>query len=226
MLLKHRHYFGVEPLKLRAAAARIVARIAGLPPERARVTARQLHHDFGVDTTEGRPARRGARRRRPARAEHRASGRLRGRAALRRDCGGTRHRSAAARARASAHRRRLHAGGPDQCVVGAHPARDRRHRHIRELHEPRRAARASFPSASSCARDPRRGVRTGGWPRRPMAPAQSARRSAGSTRSCARGSSPTFKRCHGRSRSCSAPTERGENLPSGEETARRRAAVT
>ena len=55
VLLKHRQYFGVEPLKLRAAAARIVARVAGLPPERARVTARQLHHDFGVDTTEGRP---------------------------------------------------------------------------------------------------------------------------------------------------------------------------
>lgn len=55
VLLKHRQYFGVEPLKLRAAAARIVARIAGLPPERARVTVRQLHHDFGVDTTEGGP---------------------------------------------------------------------------------------------------------------------------------------------------------------------------
>jgi len=55
VLLKHKQYFGVEPQKLRAAAARIVARVAGLPPERARVTARQLHHDFGVDTVEGQP---------------------------------------------------------------------------------------------------------------------------------------------------------------------------
>ena len=53
VLLKHRHYFGVEPLKLRAAAARIVARVAGLPPERARVTSRQLLMDFGIDTVEG-----------------------------------------------------------------------------------------------------------------------------------------------------------------------------
>jgi hypothetical protein len=53
VLLKNRHYFGVEPLKLRAAAARIVARVAGLAPERARVTSRQLQNDFGVDTVEG-----------------------------------------------------------------------------------------------------------------------------------------------------------------------------
>jgi len=53
VLLKHRHYFGVEPLKLRAAAARIVARVAGLAPERARVTSRQLLMDFGIDTVEG-----------------------------------------------------------------------------------------------------------------------------------------------------------------------------
>jgi hypothetical protein len=32
VLLKHLHYFGVEPLKLRAAAARIVSRVAGMPP--------------------------------------------------------------------------------------------------------------------------------------------------------------------------------------------------
>jgi hypothetical protein len=54
VLLKHLHYFGVEPLRLRAAAARIVARVAGLPPERARVTSRQLLMDFGIDTSEGR----------------------------------------------------------------------------------------------------------------------------------------------------------------------------
>lgn len=53
VLLKHLHYFGVEPLRLRAAAARIVARVAGLPPERARVTSRQLLMDFGIDTVDG-----------------------------------------------------------------------------------------------------------------------------------------------------------------------------
>jgi hypothetical protein len=53
VLLKHLHYFGVEPLKLRAAAARIVNRVAGLPPERAKVTSRQLLLDFGIDTAEG-----------------------------------------------------------------------------------------------------------------------------------------------------------------------------
>src|SRR5438874_234395 len=53
VLLKHLHYFGVEPLKLRAAAARIVSRVAGMPPDRARVTSRQLLLDFGIDTAEG-----------------------------------------------------------------------------------------------------------------------------------------------------------------------------
>jgi len=53
VLLRHLHYFGLEPLKLRAAAARIVSRVAGLPPERARVTSRQLLLDFGIDTVDG-----------------------------------------------------------------------------------------------------------------------------------------------------------------------------
>jgi len=53
VLLKHLDYFGVEPGKLRTAAARIVARVAGLPPERARVTSRQLLMDFGIDTVDG-----------------------------------------------------------------------------------------------------------------------------------------------------------------------------
>ena len=53
VLLRHLHYFGVEPRKLRTAAARIVSRVAGLPPERARVTSRQLLLDFGIDTIEG-----------------------------------------------------------------------------------------------------------------------------------------------------------------------------
>lgn len=52
-LVTHRRYFGIEPLKLRAAAARVLTRVAGLPPERARVNARHLRQDFGVNTVEG-----------------------------------------------------------------------------------------------------------------------------------------------------------------------------
>jgi hypothetical protein len=52
-LITHRRYFGVEPLKLRAAAGRVLTRVAGLPPERARVSARHLRQDFGMDTVEG-----------------------------------------------------------------------------------------------------------------------------------------------------------------------------
>ncbi len=52
-LVTHRRYFGVEPLKLRAAAARVMTRVAGLPSHRARVTARSLRQDFGMDTAEG-----------------------------------------------------------------------------------------------------------------------------------------------------------------------------
>lgn len=52
-LVTHRRYFGIEPLKLRAAAARVMTRVAGLPSHRARVTARNLRQDFGMDTVEG-----------------------------------------------------------------------------------------------------------------------------------------------------------------------------
>ncbi len=52
-LVTHRRYFGVDPLTLRAAADRVLARVAGLPPERAYVNARHLKQDFGVDTVEG-----------------------------------------------------------------------------------------------------------------------------------------------------------------------------
>lgn len=53
-LVTDRRYFGVDPLKLRTAAARVLARVAGLPPERACVSARNLRRDFGVNTVEGR----------------------------------------------------------------------------------------------------------------------------------------------------------------------------
>jgi hypothetical protein len=52
-LVTHRRYFGVDPLTLRAAAERVMSRIAGLSPERACVNARHVKQDFGVDTIEG-----------------------------------------------------------------------------------------------------------------------------------------------------------------------------
>ncbi len=53
-LVSDRRYFGLDALALRAAAARVAARIAGLPPERARGRGAFLRQDFGVDTVEGR----------------------------------------------------------------------------------------------------------------------------------------------------------------------------
>ena len=51
-LVTHRIYFGMDPLNLRAASARVFARVVGLPPERARVSARSLRQDFGLDDAE------------------------------------------------------------------------------------------------------------------------------------------------------------------------------
>jgi hypothetical protein len=53
-LITERLYFGVDALRLRTAAGRVFARVAGLPPERASVSARALRQDFGVDTVAGR----------------------------------------------------------------------------------------------------------------------------------------------------------------------------
>ena len=47
-LVTQRSYYGMDPLSLRAATARVFARVVGLPAERARVSARNLHQDFGV----------------------------------------------------------------------------------------------------------------------------------------------------------------------------------
>jgi hypothetical protein len=52
-LVSHHRYFGMEPQALRHAAGRVLLRVAGLPPERARVSAQRLREDFGVDTVEG-----------------------------------------------------------------------------------------------------------------------------------------------------------------------------
>ena len=52
-LLTNRRYFGLDPVHLRAATGRALARVVGLPPERARVSATNLRHDFSLDTTQG-----------------------------------------------------------------------------------------------------------------------------------------------------------------------------
>ena len=53
-LVTDRLYFGIDPVTLRTASARVYTRVVGLPPERARVSARSLRQDFGIgDTTSG-----------------------------------------------------------------------------------------------------------------------------------------------------------------------------
>jgi len=52
-LLAHHRYFGVDAMHLRAAAGRVLTRVVGLPPSRARVRAEHLKQDFAVDTVSG-----------------------------------------------------------------------------------------------------------------------------------------------------------------------------
>ena len=52
-LVTQRLYFGMDAVNLRTASARVLLRVVGLPPERARVSARSLRQDFGVDTVQG-----------------------------------------------------------------------------------------------------------------------------------------------------------------------------
>ena len=51
-LLTNRRYFGLDPVHLRAATGRALARVVGLPPDRARVSATNLRHDFSLDSTQ------------------------------------------------------------------------------------------------------------------------------------------------------------------------------
>jgi hypothetical protein len=53
-LVTQRLYFGLDALNLRAATGRALARVVGLPRERARVSLRNLCQDFGVDAVRGR----------------------------------------------------------------------------------------------------------------------------------------------------------------------------
>jgi hypothetical protein len=50
-LVTRRLYFGLDPLRLREASGRVLARVVGLPPERANVSDADLQHDLGVSTT-------------------------------------------------------------------------------------------------------------------------------------------------------------------------------
>ena len=52
-LITGRLYFGIDAIALRAATARVLARVVGLTPDRARVSARHLGQDFGVDAQRG-----------------------------------------------------------------------------------------------------------------------------------------------------------------------------
>ena len=52
-LVTQRLYFGMDALDLRAATGRVLSRMVGLPPERARISVRSLRQDFGVDTVQG-----------------------------------------------------------------------------------------------------------------------------------------------------------------------------
>src|SRR5687767_7857341 len=52
-LVTQRLYFGVDAFKLREASGRVLARIAGLKPDRAKVSATEIRRDFGMDTVEG-----------------------------------------------------------------------------------------------------------------------------------------------------------------------------
>jgi len=51
-LLAHQRYFGLDPVRLRIASGRMMARVVGLPPERARVSTDHIRIDFGLDIEE------------------------------------------------------------------------------------------------------------------------------------------------------------------------------
>jgi hypothetical protein len=53
-LLTDRLYFGVDAQRLRDGSGRVLSRVVGLAPERARVSARHVQQDFGLDTVQGR----------------------------------------------------------------------------------------------------------------------------------------------------------------------------
>jgi len=52
-LLTHRLYYGVDAQRLRDGSGRVLSRVAGLAPERARVSAHHVLQDFGMDPVQG-----------------------------------------------------------------------------------------------------------------------------------------------------------------------------
>ena len=52
-LVTQRQYYGMEAVALRAAMARVLSRVAGLPPDGARVSRRHLLQDFALDAAAG-----------------------------------------------------------------------------------------------------------------------------------------------------------------------------
>ena len=52
-LIAHHRYFGVDAVQLRTAAGRVLTRVVGQPPGRARVRADHVKQDFAVDTVGG-----------------------------------------------------------------------------------------------------------------------------------------------------------------------------
>ncbi|TMH32008.1 MAG: hypothetical protein E6H66_14825 [Betaproteobacteria bacterium] len=52
-LITERRYFGLGAIEFRAASARVLARVAGLPRDRVRVSARSLRQDFAMNTLVG-----------------------------------------------------------------------------------------------------------------------------------------------------------------------------
>jgi hypothetical protein len=52
-LITRQLYFGMDAERLRDASGRVLARVVGLPPERARVKAEHVRQDFHLDTVEG-----------------------------------------------------------------------------------------------------------------------------------------------------------------------------
>lgn len=52
-LVAHHRYYGVDAVHLRTAAVRVLSRVVGLPPGRARVREDHLRQDFAVNTVDG-----------------------------------------------------------------------------------------------------------------------------------------------------------------------------
>ena len=52
--ITRRLYFGVEAQRLRDGSGRVLSRVVGLAPERARIGAHHVQQDFGLDTVEAR----------------------------------------------------------------------------------------------------------------------------------------------------------------------------